>query len=147
MSLDHSQSQPQQPLWRQLEIEPQASNTAAQLDPMPVPKPVVGKFKVAFMTPNPANTIAHARTHTSSNAIMGPKIDELCLWQQTQLLVRDECIGFLEHQIWHHRLLQNKMSQPKPADLRLLSFRQHATRVEFGTKEKYSMLCTGRVSC
>lgn len=159
VSLDQSQSQPQQLLWRQLEIEPQPSNTTAQPNPMPVPKPVVGNFKVTFMTANPAITIAHARTHTSSNVIMGPKINDLCLWQQTQLLVGDECIGFLEHQLWHHCLFQTKMSHAKPADLQLLSLRQCATGVGLSnatplpfatglsTKEKYFRLCAERESC
>lgn len=150
ISLDHTGPQPQQLLWRELEIEPQPSKTTTQPDPTPIPKPMVGTFKVTFMTAAPAITIAHAKTHASLNPVMGAKIDDLCVWQQTHLLMKDECIGFLEHQLWHHRLFQTKIGHAKPPDLRLLSLRQCVTGTGLSTptplpfarglstKEKYS---------
>lgn len=148
ISLDHEGPQPQKLLWDELEIEPrrstpkpQADTTprpppslpATQLDPTPAPKPTVGTFKVTFMTTAPTITIAHtqvhppAQTHASPNQIMGTRIKDLCVWQQTHLVMKDECIGFLEHQLWHHRLFRTKIDHAKPPDLRLLSLRQCIT--------------------
>ncbi|KAK5047952.1 hypothetical protein LTR84_006142 [Exophiala bonariae] len=149
ISLDQAGSQVQQLLWRELEIEPQLSASSTQMAPTTAPKLPVGTFKVTFMTATPSITIAQTQTHTSSDGIMGTKIDDLCVWQQTHLLTKDECIGFLEHQLWHHRLFQKKIGHVKPDDLCLLPLRQCATGVGLpsaaptpfarglSTKEKY----------
>lgn len=129
LSLDQASSQVQQSLWRELEIEPQPSGLPVQSVPTPTPQPSVGTFKVTFMTAAPSIIIAPSQTHTSSPASMGSRIDDLCVWQQTSLLIKDECIGFLEHQLWHHRLFQKKPGHVKPDGLSLLSLRQCATGI------------------
>ena len=150
ISLDHHGPQPQKLLWDELKIEPRQSTPKPQADPIPKPPPSLpaaqfdptlvptstgAAFKVTFMTTAPAITMAQAQVqpfvHTSAsrNQIMGAKIKDLCVWQQTHLLTKDECIGFLEHQVWHHRLFRAKVGHTQSRDLRLLSLRQCVTGI------------------
>lgn len=130
ISFDDTACQPQQLLWRELEIEPTLTAAATQLSISTAQgQPAsTGNFKVSFMATAPTIVLTQPpRITTVSNAATNQRIQNLCHWQHIQQVDQDIKLGFLEHQLWHHHLFRCKESRNLPADLCLLSLRDCVT--------------------